>query len=75
VKQLPEGQEWLYEMKFDGYRSLIIKDASRVQLQSRNHKNLTPMRGGSGPSDRFPGGIVDEPAELIKHGNGSLFNS
>lgn len=46
VKQLPEGQEWLYEVKFDGYRSLIIKDDSHVQLQSRNHKNLTPMYPG-----------------------------
>lgn len=46
VKQLPEGDEWLYEVKFDGYRSLIIKDGSRVQLQSRNHKDLTPMYPG-----------------------------
>jgi bifunctional non-homologous end joining protein LigD len=46
VKQLPEGQDWLYEVKFDGYRSLIIKDGPRVQLQSRNHKNLTPMYPG-----------------------------
>src|SRR6185312_11687458 len=46
VKQLPEGDEWLYEVKFDGYRSLIIRDGSRVELQSRNHKNLTPMYPG-----------------------------
>lgn len=43
VKQLPEGRGWLYEVKLDGYRSLIIKDDSRIQLQSRNHKDLTPM--------------------------------
>lgn len=46
VKQLPEGDEWLYEVKFDGYRSLIIRDGSRIELQSRNHKNLTPMYPG-----------------------------
>lgn len=46
VKQLPEGAEWLYEVKFDGYRSLIIRDGTRVLLQSRNHKNLTPMYPG-----------------------------
>jgi ATP-dependent DNA ligase len=26
VKRLPEGDEWVYELKFDGYRALIIKD-------------------------------------------------
>src|SRR6185437_8718638 len=46
VKQLPEGEEWLYEVKFDGYRTLIIKGGSRVELQSRNHKDLTPMYPG-----------------------------
>jgi bifunctional non-homologous end joining protein LigD len=43
VKQLPEGPDWLYEVKWDGYRALIIKDDTRVELQSRNHKDLTPM--------------------------------
>ena len=43
VKQLPEGGDWLYEVKWDGYRALIIKDGARVQIQSRNHKDLTPM--------------------------------
>jgi bifunctional non-homologous end joining protein LigD len=46
VKQLPEGDEWLYEVKFDGYRALIIKDGSHVELQSRNHKDLTSMYPG-----------------------------
>ena len=46
VKQLPEGEEWLYEVKFDGYRALILKDGSHVELQSRNHKDLTPMYPG-----------------------------
>jgi len=26
VKRLPEGDDWIYELKFDGYRALIIKD-------------------------------------------------
>lgn len=46
VKQLPEGPEWLYEVKWDGYRALIIKDGSQVQIQSRNHKDLTGMYPG-----------------------------
>src|SRR5689334_6482733 len=40
VDTLPEGPDWLYEVKLDGYRALLIKDGSRVQIQSRNHKTL-----------------------------------
>jgi len=43
VKELPEGEEWFYEVKFDGYRALVIKDGNQIQIQSRNHKNLTGM--------------------------------
>jgi bifunctional non-homologous end joining protein LigD len=46
VKQLPEGDEWQYEVKWDGYRALIIKDGARVVLQSRNHKDLTALYPG-----------------------------
>jgi ATP-dependent DNA ligase len=31
VKTLPEGEEWLYELKWDGYRALLIKDGEDVQ--------------------------------------------
>jgi DNA ligase D-like protein (predicted ligase) len=41
VSQLPEGDDWLYEVKFDGYRALLLKDHSQVQLRSRNDKNMT----------------------------------
>jgi hypothetical protein len=41
VKALPEGNEWLYELKLDGYRALIIKDGDRVQIRSRKDKDLT----------------------------------
>ena len=43
VKSLPEGDNWIYELKFDGYRALIIKDKERVELLSRKNKDLTGM--------------------------------
>ena len=43
VKGLPEGDDWIYELKFDGYRALIIKDEQRVELRSRKNKDLTGM--------------------------------
>jgi len=40
VAKLPEGQEWQYELKLDGYRALGIKSAGKVQLRSRNNKDF-----------------------------------
>jgi bifunctional non-homologous end joining protein LigD len=41
VDQLPSGKEWLYELKLNGYRALAITVKGRVQLISRNQKDLT----------------------------------
>ena len=37
VPELPAA-DWIYEVKFDGYRALAFKAASEVQLFSRNRK-------------------------------------
>jgi ATP-dependent DNA ligase len=29
--ELPEGSEWLYEVKFDGYRCLAVKSVNESQ--------------------------------------------
>ena len=39
--RLPEGDEWQYQVKFDGYRALLIKRGPTVQIRSRNDKDLT----------------------------------
>jgi len=41
VKVLPEGKEWLYEPKLDGYRALLLKNGDRIRILSRNEKDLT----------------------------------
>jgi DNA ligase D-like protein (predicted ligase) len=39
VSKLPEGPQWLWELKWDGYRAVAVKN-SNVKLYSRNHKSL-----------------------------------
>jgi bifunctional non-homologous end joining protein LigD len=46
VDHLPEGREWMYEVKFDGYRALLIKSGAAVQIRSRNNKDLTRAYAG-----------------------------
>lgn len=41
VARLPEGAEWIYELKLDGYRAQAIQDSKGVRVLSRNGKDLT----------------------------------
>jgi ATP-dependent DNA ligase len=38
--ELPEGDGWLFEPKWDGFRALVFRDGERVYLQSRDLKPL-----------------------------------
>jgi ATP-dependent DNA ligase len=40
VGRLPEGKEWRYEPKWDGFRSLAYKRGNTVTLQSKSDKPL-----------------------------------
>ena len=40
-KVLPVGEQWLYELKFDGYRGLAVRNHTSTRLYSRNGKDLT----------------------------------
>ena len=35
TEKLPQGADWSYEIKLDGYRALAIKNGGKVQLRSR----------------------------------------
>ena len=41
VGQRPAGGEWLYEIKWDGYRALAAKHGHSVRLLSLKNKNLS----------------------------------
>jgi ATP-dependent DNA ligase len=37
---LPEGEGWLYEPKWDGFRALVFRDGDELFIQSRDRKPL-----------------------------------
>jgi bifunctional non-homologous end joining protein LigD len=41
TQRLPEGPDWLYEVKLDGYRALAVKSGGNVQLRSRNDNDFS----------------------------------
>jgi bifunctional non-homologous end joining protein LigD len=46
TEALPEGANWLYEIKLDGYRALAIKSGGNIHLRSRNDNDF---------ASRYPG--------------------
>jgi ATP-dependent DNA ligase len=40
TSSLPEGNEWQYELKLDGYRAVAFKTAAKVNVRSRNNKEF-----------------------------------
>src|SRR5579863_20878 len=62
TEKLPEGPEWLMELKLDGYRALAIKSVGRVELRSRNDNDF---------NSRYPGivkALASMPDETVIDG-------
>jgi bifunctional non-homologous end joining protein LigD len=75
-ERLPEGDDWTYELKFDGYRALIIKDGHRAELRSRKNKDLTgtyPGIAAAGQRLKADQAVVDgEIVALDSQGSASF---
>lgn len=41
VDNIPEGREWQYEPKWDGFRCLVFRNDNSVELQSKSGQSLT----------------------------------
>jgi ATP-dependent DNA ligase len=60
-KSLPEGEEWTYEPKYDGFRAIAFVDGNDLFVQSRNGKPLARYF----PELRFPKGSFVIDGELV----------
>jgi ATP-dependent DNA ligase len=71
--ELPVGDGWRYEPKWDGFRALVFRDGSEVYLQSRDLKPLNryfpeldePLRRVGGPDARF---VLDGEVVIARDG-------
>src|SRR5919112_4140445 len=61
AKQLPQGDGWAYEPKFDGFRCIAFVDGDEAELQSRNGRGLTRYF----PELRFPPGRYVLDGEIV----------
>jgi ATP-dependent DNA ligase len=60
-KELPEGEDYCYEIKLDGFRCIAFVDGAEVFLQSRNGKPL----GRYFPELTFPAGHYVLDGEIV----------
>jgi ATP-dependent DNA ligase len=60
-KSLPEGEGWVYEPKWDGFRAIAFVDGDTVHLQSRNGRPLTRYF----PELQFPEGRYVLDGEIV----------
>ena len=76
VNELPEGREWLYEVKFDGYRCLAGRDAKGVTLWSRRENLFTKQFPNIARAcERLPPGtIVDGEIVAVDESGRVSFN-
>jgi ATP-dependent DNA ligase len=58
---LPHGEEWVYEPKYDGFRAIVFVDGGEVTIQSRGAKPL----GRYFPELAFPAGRYVLDGEIV----------
>ena len=61
AKELPLGEQWAYEPKFDGFRAIAFVDGDEVVIQSRGAKPL----GRYFPELSFPAGRYVIDGEIV----------
>ena len=47
VDAIPEGPEWQYEPKWDGFRCILTRDANDVAMFSKSGQDLSAVFSGN----------------------------
>lgn len=76
IEELPSGEDWIFEPKWDGFRSLTFRDGDEIFIQSRDEKPLNryfpelldPLRAA------LPARCVLDGEIVIVKGNGLDFD-
>lgn len=66
--ELPDGENWAYEPKYDGFRALAFVDGEELVLQSRGAKPLQRYF----PELRFPPGRYVLDGEIVIDSDGAV---
>ena len=61
AKELPRGEQWAYEPKFDGFRAIVFVDGDEVFIQSRSGRPLARYF----PELRFAAGRYVVDGEIV----------
>lgn len=73
----PEGDEWLHEMKYDGYRLIAAAGGGKAKLWTRNEKNWTgrfPQIAEALEELNVQSALIDGEAAVLKEGGLSDFS-
>ncbi len=62
TETLPQGEEWAFEPKWDGFRAIAVVEGGEVTLRSRNGNDLT---GRFAPAAKALARAVRSPAAVI----------
>ncbi|MGW6361306.1 ATP-dependent DNA ligase [Streptomyces sp. NPDC055092] len=70
-RRCPRGKGWWYEIKFDGHRTILWRDAETVRLQARSGRTVTSAwmdLAVAGMASLRPGTVLDGEAVIYNEG-------
>src|SRR3954452_7525126 len=66
--KVPAGPDWIHEVKYDGFRMVVVRDGKRVRLLTRNGHDWTgryPLIVEAALRNRSSSFVIDGEAVLL----------